>query len=143
MQCSNCGQENQEGAQFCVKCGKSIGRSDNGTVYCPSCGKENLQGVFFCAYCGTSLGAPQGKVGYGSSPSSGEAKSKIAAGLLGIFIGGFGIHRFYLGYIGIGIAQIIVTICTCGVGHIWGFIEGILILVGSIDKDAQGKPLKE
>jgi len=42
-----------------------------------------------------------------------------------------------------GIAQIAVTICTCGFGAIWGFIEGILILVGSIDKDAQGKPLKE
>jgi TM2 domain-containing membrane protein YozV len=142
MQCSNCGQENQEGGQFCVKCGKSINVSGSGTVYCPSCGKENLQGVFFCAFCGASLGAPQGKVGYGASPL-GDAKSKMAAGLLGVFIGGFGIHRFYLGYTGIGIAQIIVTICTCGVGHIWGFIEGILILVGSINKDAQGKPLKE
>lgn len=142
MQCSNCGQENQEGGQFCVKCGKSINVSGSGTVYCPSCGKENLQGVFFCAFCGASLGAPQGKDGYGASPL-GDAKSKMAAGLLGVFIGGFGIHRFYLGYTGIGIAQIIVTICTCGIGHIWGFIEGILILVGSIDKDAQGKPLKE
>ena len=142
MQCSNCGQENQEGAQFCVKCGKNINESGSGTVYCPSCGKENLRGVFFCAFCGASLGAPQGKVGYGTPPL-GEAKSKMAAGLLGVFIGGFGIHRFYLGYTGIGIAQIIVTICTCGIGHIWGFIEGILILVGSIDKDAQGRPLKE
>jgi TM2 domain-containing membrane protein YozV len=142
MLCSNCGQENQEGARFCAKCGKSINGSGSGTVYCSSCGKENLQGVFFCAFCGASLGAPQGKVGYGTT-SLGEAKSKMAAGLLGVFLGGFGIHRFYLGYVGIGIAQIIVTICTCGVGHIWGFIEGILILVGSIDKDAQGKPLKE
>jgi TM2 domain-containing membrane protein YozV len=142
MRCSNCGQENQEGAKFCVKCGKSIDGSCNGTLYCSSCGKENLQGVFFCAFCGASIGAPQGNVGY-TAPTSGEAKSKLAAGLLGVFIGGFGIHRFYLGYVGIGIAQIIVTICTCGVGHIWGFIEGILILVGSIDKDAQGKPLKE
>jgi TM2 domain-containing membrane protein YozV len=71
-------------------------------------------------------------------------KSKIVAGLLGIFVGGFGIHRFYLGYIGIGIAQIIVTIATCGIGGLWGFIEGILILVGSaITTDADGRPLKE
>jgi TM2 domain-containing membrane protein YozV len=64
--------------------------------------------------------------------------------LLGILLGGLGVHRFYLGYIGIGIAQIIVTICTFGVGHFWGLIEGILILTGStITTDAEGRPLKD
>jgi TM2 domain-containing membrane protein YozV len=72
-----------------------------------------------------------------------EAKSRLAAGLLGIFLGGFGIHRFYLGYVGIGIAQIAVTLITCGVGIIWGFIDGILILTGTINKDAKGNPLKD
>jgi TM2 domain-containing membrane protein YozV len=71
-------------------------------------------------------------------------KSKIAAGLLGIFLGGFGVHRFYLGYTGIGVAQILVTFATCGIGSLWGFIEGILILVGtSITTDAQGQSLKD
>jgi len=69
-------------------------------------------------------------------------KSKLAAGLLGIFLGGFGVHRFYLGYIGIGIAQIVVTLITFGFGALWGFIEGILILAGSMDKDAHGHLLK-
>jgi len=71
-------------------------------------------------------------------------KSKLVAGLLGILLGGLGVHRFYLGYIGIGIAQIVVTFVTCGLGSIWGLIEGILILVGSsITTDAEGRPLKE
>jgi TM2 domain-containing membrane protein YozV len=71
-------------------------------------------------------------------------KSRLVAGLLGILLGGLGVHRFYLGYIGIGIAQIIVTICTFGVGHFWGLIEGILILTGStITTDAEGRPLKD
>ncbi len=71
-------------------------------------------------------------------------KSKLVASLLGIFLGGFGIHRFYLGYTTIGIVQIIVTVLTCGVGHIWGFIEGILILIGNtITTDAEGRSLKE
>lgn len=71
-------------------------------------------------------------------------KSKLVAGLLGIFIGYLGIHRFYLGYIGIGVAQIIVTFCTFGIGGLWGFIEGILILVGTaITTDAEGRQLKE
>lgn len=71
-------------------------------------------------------------------------RSKLVAGLLGILVGGLGVHRLYLGYIGIGVAQIAVTILTCGIGAIWGFIEGILILVGSvITTDADGRPLKE
>jgi TM2 domain-containing membrane protein YozV len=71
-------------------------------------------------------------------------KSKLVAGLFGILLGGFGIHRFYLGYIGIGVAQIVVTLCTFGIGAIWGLIEGILILVGSsITTDAEGRTLKE
>ena len=71
-------------------------------------------------------------------------RSKLAAGLLGILLGAWGVHRFYLGYIGVGIAQIIVTICTCGFGSLWGFIEGILILCGgAITTDARGEPLSD
>ena len=79
---------------------------------------------------------------YGPDP---YAKSKIAAGLLGIFLGGFGIHRFYLGYTTIGIVQIIVTVLTCGLGAIWGLVEGIMILTGAeqFRADAEGRPLRE
>lgn len=77
-------------------------------------------------------------------PHIDERKSKLAAGLLGIFLGAFGVHRFYLGYTTIGVVQIIVTICTFGLGGVWGFIEGILIVAGTtITTDAQGRPLKD
>lgn len=77
-------------------------------------------------------------------PPYDDRKSKLAAGLLGIFLGGLGVHRFYLGYTGLGIAQIAVTLVTCGLGCIWGLIEGILILCGSsITTDADGRPLKD
>lgn len=73
-----------------------------------------------------------------------DRKSRLVAGLLGILLGGLGVHRFYLGYIGIGILQIVLTVVTCGWAWIWGFIEGILILTGStITTDADGKPLKD
>ena len=65
----------------------------------------------------------------------------MMAGILGLVLGGFGIHRFYLGYTGIGIVQIIVTLVTAGLGGIWGLVEGILILTGSFNKDADGNPL--
>jgi TM2 domain-containing membrane protein YozV len=64
-------------------------------------------------------------------------KSRVAAGLLGIFLGGFGVHRFYLGFAGIGIIQLFLTLFT-GIGVIWGFIEGILLLVGAMDRDKNG-----
>ena len=79
---------------------------------------------------------------YNANP---QAKSKIAAGLLGIFLGGFGVHNFYLGYTGKAVAQLLITLLTCGFGafisSIWGLIEGILILTGSINVDGAGIPL--
>jgi TM2 domain-containing membrane protein YozV len=69
-------------------------------------------------------------------------KSKMAAGLLGIFLGGFGVGRFYLGYTNSGVLQLLVTFLTCGIGSIWGLIDGIMILVGNVP-DAQGRTLRE
>ena len=71
------------------------------------------------------------------------AKSRQTAGLLGIFLGGVGVHRFYLGFTSIGVLQILVTIATCGIGGFWGITEGILILSGNgIKTDADGRPLR-
>ena len=84
-----------------------------------------------------------GQFGYGQG--YGEQKSRLVAGLLGIFLGSLGIHRFYLGNTGLGIAQIAVTVVTFGFGGIWGFVEGIMILCNtpSFRTDAKGVPLKE
>ncbi len=70
-------------------------------------------------------------------------KSRVVAGVLGILLGSLGIHRFYLGHIGIGIIQILVSIFTFGMGSIWGFIEGIVILCSpsTFPTDAKGLPL--
>ena len=91
---------------------------------------------------GQAPGYPQG---YGPGYPDPQAKSKLAAGLLGIFLGGFGVHRFYLGYTKIGVIQILVTLVTCGVGSIWGLVEGILYLVGTsgYTTDADGRPLRD
>lgn len=89
-------------------------------------------------------GAPYGAGGYPGYVDP-LAKSRIVAGLLGIFLGSLGIHRFYLGFTTIGVVQIVVTIVTCGIGAIWGFVEGILYLVGAggFTTDADGRPLRE
>ena len=77
-------------------------------------------------------------------------KSKAAAGLLGIFLGCFGFHNFYLGYTGRALAQLLITLLSIGlfapVSALWGFIEGIVILCARPGQppwgvDARGVPL--
>jgi TM2 domain-containing membrane protein YozV len=66
-------------------------------------------------------------------------------GILGIFLGGFGVHRFLMGYTAIGVIQIVVTFVTCGFGAVWGLIEGIMVLAKAqaFERDAHGRPLKD
>lgn len=71
-------------------------------------------------------------------------KSKVVAGVLGIVLGMFGAHMFYLGYTNKGIIRLAVAWLTCGLGSIWSLVEGIMILTGSgITTDAEGRPLKD
>ncbi|MBV6473292.1 MAG: hypothetical protein JPMHGGIA_01572 [Saprospiraceae bacterium] len=62
-----------------------------------------------------------------AAPSSG-GKSQLVALLLVIFVGGLGIHRFYLGYTTIGIIQLL-TLGGCG---IWALIDLIRIVTGDL-----------
>ena len=131
MFCRNCANELDSNAAFCVKCGVKAG---DGNRYCPNCGAETAENAAVCIKCGVELK---------KAAASGEQKSKMAAGLLGIFLGGLGIHNFYLGNTGRGVIQIVVTLLTCGVGSVWGLVEGIMILTGAIKTDGKGNPLKE
>jgi LSD1 subclass zinc finger protein len=67
-----------------------------------------------------------------------STKSKMVAGLLGIFLGAYGVHRFYLGYTGLGL----VMLCTCGGCGIWALVDAILIFMGKVP-DAEGRPLRD
>ena len=80
-------------------------------------------------------------------------KSKLAAGLLGIFLGCFGVHNFYLGNTGKAVAQLLLTVIGWiliigpAVAGIWGLVEGILILCSHYGsqwhRDAQGVELQD
>lgn len=131
MYCKNCGNQIDPNAAICVNCGFAKG---TGNKYCGNCGNEVAPGAEVCMSCGYSVKT--------ASVNPDAQKSKLAAGLLGIFLGGLGIHNFYLGYTGKAIAQIVLSLCF-GIGAIWGLIEGILILCGNIKEDANGIPLKD
>lgn len=110
-------------------------------MFCKRCGKELTNDANFCPHCGEAVNE---KTAFGADNHvEDDRKSKLIAALLGIFLGGWGAHNFYLGFTKRGVVQIILTVCCCGAGAIWGFIEGIMILADSIKVDAEGRPLKK
>ena len=134
MYCKNCGNQLDPNAAVCLNCGcaKNVGSN-----FCSNCGRPVTPGGAVCLSCGYAL----------TPAANPAAKSKLAAGLLGILLGSFGIHNFYLGYTGKAIAQLLISVLSCFtlsfVSAIWGLVEGIRILVGSINTDANGNPLKD
>ena len=134
MYCKNCGHPMDHNAAVCLNCGCAKG---TGTNYCHNCGQPVAPGAAICTCCG-----------YATTPAADpNAKSKLVAGLLGIFLGAYGVHNFYLGYTGKAVAQLLISVLSCFslsvVSGVWGFIEGILILCGNINKDAKGNLLKD
>ena len=136
MYCRNCGNQMDDAAAVCVQCGTPKGVGQN---YCPNCGAQTIPNAVVCTNCGVALNA---------APAAGAGqKSKMAAGLLGIFLGSLGVHNFYLGYTGKAVAQLLISVLSCGflaaASGIWGLVEGIIILTGSINVDGKGMPLAQ
>ena len=107
--CTKCGATNDEIAQFCVGCQ---------TPLSPVVGYQPMQSV--------NLGAE----GLQDWKAMGADK-KIVAGICGILLGAWGVHKFILGYTTEGIIQIVITLLTCGIGGIVGIVEGIIYLTKS------------
>ena len=74
----------------------------------------------------------------GAPIAQGDQKDFLVALLLSIFVGGLGVDRFYMGYIGLGVLKLL-TLGGCG---IWWLIDLILIAMGNLN-DADGMPLKK
>lgn len=102
-----------------------------------------------------AYGAPNGAQPAYTAPATYYiARNKILAGLLALFFGMFGIHNFYLGYTGRGIAQLLLTALgwvALGLGPlaalIWSWIEGVRILTSDYGtpehRDARGVELMD
>lgn len=100
-------------------------------MFCPNCGAEVNDNAVVCVKCGCAL--PKGNVEVDLNKSE---KDWIVTLLLCFFVGGFGIHRFYVGKIGTGILQLI-TLGACG---IWTLIDFIVIACGNFT-DVEGKKI--
>jgi TM2 domain-containing membrane protein YozV/ribosomal protein L40E len=101
--------------KFCSECGGIIKAK---AEICPKCGVRQM-----AAPSSFAATAPNGK-------------SKLAAALFALFLGGFGIHKFYLGRVGQGVLYLV--FCWTFIPSLIGFIEGILFLVMN-DNDFNAK----
>lgn len=117
-------------------------------MFCKYCGKEITNNAKFCQVCGKQQNTEEIKkirtiTNTAYTPRFNDntsPKSRTIAALLALFLGGFGIHRFYVGKIGTGILTLL--LCWCLIGEIWGWIDFIIIICGNFhDKD--GKVISE
>ena len=100
----------KENEKFCSDCGANINIK---AEICPKCGVRQMvvsNGV---------VSAPNGK-------------NKVTAAILAFVLGGFGIHKFYLGQVGMGIVYLL--FCWTFIPAIIAFIEFIILLVMSDDE---------
>ncbi len=94
---------------YCKVCGSYVNDTDQ---YCPRCGAK-LEGVVVVE---RQVESPIRK-----------RKNNVVAGILALLFGGIGIHKFYLGKVGIGILYLL--FCWTAIPSIIAFIEGIIYLV--------------
>jgi TM2 domain-containing membrane protein YozV len=114
-------------------------RKGEDEIFCSSCGAVIKKGVKFCPNCGKSPSAVSStEEHYANTVSLSDIREQreqhwMITLLLCIFLGGIGVHRFYVGKIGTAILMIL----TLGGLGIWWLIDLITIIVGKF-RDKNG-----
>jgi TM2 domain-containing membrane protein YozV len=109
-------------------------------MYCSNCASEIPDRAIICVKCGVPVIPVIGSGGSGVVQMSG--KNRVTFVLLGLFLGGLGIHNFYAGYVGRGITQLLITVCTFWlifpifVVGLWALIE-----ICTVTTDSRGNRL--
>lgn len=137
MYCKSCGEPLNDVQTICLKCGCQVGTGDR---FCANCGKELAPNAAACLNCGaaSNFGKKKSSGIADSLRSTGSAddwcpagKDKIVCILLAFFLGGLGVHNFYLGETKKGLVRLLTS--WIGVGFILALIDFIKMLMGSYE----------
>lgn len=105
--CKSCGKEISKDFKICPYCGEKV-EEEILEIYCLSCGKSIKSDFKVCPYCGNNPNNKrenynnyntENRTNYYSNNYEISPKSGIACSILCLFLGGFGVHRFYVGRI--------------------------------------------
>ena len=129
MYCRNCGQSLNDNQAVCLNCGVKVGE---GNKHCPNCGKEVNPNAAFCVNCGVALDQPSTNSTNKSASWVPNGKDKLVAILLCLFLGGIGVHSFYLGEKKKGIIRI-VFLFLFGISTIFALIDLIKMICDSYE----------
>ncbi len=152
MFCKNCNRELLADEKICTQCGAPAGKGQN---YCQNCGTYTPPETTNCPRCGAFVKTEEPPAFVPQfhyqppKPVTQYPKSRLAVGVVAALFGSLGLHNFYLGHKGRGIAQLVLTLCglfTLGLttiaSSIWAIVEAIMILSGSVNCDAYGIEFK-
>lgn len=137
--CTKCGAQNSDFAQTCLQCQAALPSiSGQRTTYQP---QTDYQTPYQSGYEPIQPPTPFYNQPAVQDWKQAGADKKIIAGILGIVVGGFGIHKFVLGYQREGIIMLLVSLLSCftlaGVMHVIGIVEGIIYLTKSDEEFAR------
>jgi len=136
MRCTGCGAPVDKDSAFCERCGSAVPKPQQPQAQHHHHYYHNQQSQQQPPLDQIQFQTPQ-------QPQA-ELKSKTVTVLLAFFLGLLGAHNFYLGFVGRGIVQFILTISIIGIfiSSIWSTIEFFTILFSSNWQDARGRPLR-
>ena len=111
-------------------------------MYCKYCGHEIENNASFCPFCGKKLSNENNmsndlkNIVYPKDNGNVSSKSRLVTLLLCFFLGGIGIHAFYVGKIGAGVLMLL--FCWTGIPALIALINFIMILCGTYT-ESEGK----
>ena len=123
-----------DGQAVCLNCGVKVG---GGTKYCAHCGKEVNPEAAICTSCGMAIKKSITDTVSDSILSDNwvpEGKSQLISILLCLFLGGIGIHNFYLGETKKGIIKVVFCLLL-GISCILALIDLIKMIIGKYEVD--------
>ncbi|MGV8979657.1 NINE protein [Clostridium sp.] len=147
--CPSCGASIDLNATECKYCGESIANQSSQQqvqqtqqtqqYQSPQYQEQQYQSPQAPQYQEQQYQSQQAPLMYNPSGFPVKYKSKTTAGLLAIFLGGFGIHKFYLGKNGRGILYLV--FCWTYIPSLIALVEGVIYLASS-DENFYNKYVK-